>query len=86
MTRVSALWRLDAFLDHTSGLREDQRIALVLWIMRLQEDALPSPAVEVQDAHGRSIRVAVLDEAGVVVTYRLMASGTPRLLRIDRLP
>lgn len=84
MTRISALWRLDGFLDRDDRLSAHQRLALLSWILELQEDALPSPAVEVTDARGRSIRVALLETAGVVVTYRLMA-GRPRLLRFERL-
>lgn len=85
MTRISALWRLDGFLDRDVRLSADQRLALLGWILALQDDPLPPPAVEVTDARGRLVRVALLDEAGVAVTYRLMA-GRPRLLRLERLP
>jgi hypothetical protein len=85
VTRISALWRLDHFLDRDDRLSADQRLAPLSWILELQDDPLPPPAVEVTDARGRSIRVALLDAAGVAVTYRLMA-GRPRLMRLDRLP
>lgn len=84
MTRVSALWRLDGFLDRDDRLSADQRLALVGWILELQHDPLPPPAIEVTDERGRSIRVALLDAADVAVTYRLMG-GRPRLLRLERL-
>lgn len=84
MTRISALWRLDGFLDRDDRLSADQRLARLGWILELQNDPLPPPAIEVTDARGRSIRVALLDPAGVAVTYRLMA-GRPRLLRLERL-
>lgn len=85
MTRISALWRLDHFLERDDALSADQRLALLGWIHDLQDDSLPPPAVEVTDARGRSIRVALLETAGVAVTYRLMA-GRPRLLRLEHLP
>lgn len=84
MTRISALWRLDGFLDRDDRLSADQRLALLGWLLVLQDDPLPPPAIEVSGADGRAIRVAVLDAAGVAVTYRLMA-GRPRLLRLERL-
>ena len=83
MTRISALWGLDGFLDREDRLSADQRLALLGWILEL-DNPLPPPAVEITDARGRSIRVALLDAAGVAVTYRLMA-GRPRLLRLERL-
>ena len=85
MTRISALWRLDGFLDRDERLSAEQRLALLAWLLDLQDDPLPPPAVEATDERGRSIRVALLDQAGVAVTYRLMA-GRPRLLRVERLP
>lgn len=85
MTRISALWRLDGFLDRDAHLTLDQRLALVSWLLELQDDPLPHPAVEIRDAAGRDVRVAYLDDAGVIVTYRLMATGMPRLLRIERM-
>jgi hypothetical protein len=85
VTRISALWRLDGFLDRDDQLSADQRLALLRWILELQDDPLPPPAIEVTDARGRAIRVALVDASGVAVTYRLMA-GRPRLLRLERLP
>jgi len=84
VTRISALWRLDGFLDRDDRLSADQRLALLAWILELQDNPLPPPAIEIVDERGRSIRVALLDAAGVAVTYRLMA-GRPRLLRLERL-
>ena len=84
MSRISARWRLDGFLDRDDRLSADQQLALLGWILALQDDPLPPPAIEVTDARGPSIRVALLEAAGVAVTYRMMA-GRPRLLRLERL-
>jgi hypothetical protein len=85
VSRVSALWRLEAFLDRDEALTSHQRLALITWILELQERVLPPPAVQVTDARGQEICVAILDAASVAVTYRIMATGRPRLLRIERL-
>lgn len=85
MSRVSALWRLEAFLDRDEELTSHQRLALVSWILELQDDALPPPAIQVTDARGQQICVALLEPAGVAVVYRIMASGRPRLLRLELL-
>lgn len=85
MSRVSALWRLEAFLDRDQRLTSHQRLALLAWILELQDSVLPPPAIRAADARGQEICVAILDEADVAVTYRFMATGRPRLLRIERL-
>lgn len=85
MSRVSALWRLEAFLEREGGLTSRQRITLLGWILELQDDARPPPAIQVTDGRGQQICVALLDAAGVAVVYRIMATGRPRLLRLERL-
>lgn len=71
MTRISALWRLDGFLDRDDRLSADQRLALLGWNLELQDDPLPPPAFEVTDARGRSMRVAV------VVCGAVSSASTP---------
>lgn len=85
MSRIGALWRLEAFLDRDDGLHPLQRLALLAWVMALQDDLLPPLAVEGLDPHGRPVRSAVLPHIGVAVTYRVTATGRARLLRIERL-
>lgn len=49
MSRVSALARLEAFLDRDEGLTSQQRLALIACILELQDVALPPPAIQVTD-------------------------------------
>jgi len=49
VTHVGALWRLEAFLDRDHDLHPMQRLALITWVMTLQDDLLPPLATEGDD-------------------------------------
>lgn len=82
MTRVSGLWRLDAFFDGPPPVDHNTRVVVTVWVMGLLEDPAPSEAVELAHPQLGVIRRAIVPGTDVEVTYRLIATGSPRLLDV----
>ena len=84
MTRISGLWRMDAFFDAHPPVDHNTRVLVTTWVLGLLADPTPADAVAAtHPAHGTVYR-AIGGGTDVEVTYRLLATGSPRLLDVRR--
>ncbi len=84
MTRISGLWRLDDFFDAHPPVDHNTRVVVVVWIMGLIDDPRPPDAFEAQHPILGSVFRAIVPGTDVEVTYRLLSTGSPRLLFVRR--
>lgn len=83
MPFLSALWRLDAFAE-SEGLDDDTVILVLLWLFRLVDEAVPAEAVETRGPGGRVAYRAIAAGTDIEVVWRVMATGSARLLAFRR--
>jgi len=84
VTRISGLWRMDAFFDAQPPVDHNTRVLVATWVMGLLSDPTPADAVAAtHPVHGTVYR-AIVGGTDVEVTYRLLATGSPRLLDVRR--
>jgi hypothetical protein len=80
--QLSGRRRLDAFLD---AHPEVDHVAVLLWAIALSEGEIPDDAV-VRTGAGPMLRfMMIVPGTDVRVTWRVLSTGTPRLLWLDRL-
>ncbi len=84
MARISALWRIDAFFDGPPAVDHDTRVIVISWLMSLLADTEPPEAVAITDPRLGTVYRAIVAGTDVEITYRLMATGSPRLLEVRR--
>jgi hypothetical protein len=84
VTRISGLWRLDAFFDAHPPVDHNTRVVVVVWAMALLDDPSPPESVEVDHPILGPVRRAIIGGTDVEVTYRIMVTGSPRLVAIRR--
>ena len=84
MTRITGLWRLDAFFDGPPPVDHNTRVLVTVWVMGLLTESVPSDAVAIAHRRFGTVHRAIVGGTDVEVTYRLLVTGSPRLLEIRR--
>jgi hypothetical protein len=83
--RISGLWRMDAFFEGPPSVDHNTRVLVTTWVMGLLGDSTPPDAVAIADRRFGTIYRAIVAGTDVEVTYRLIATGSPRLLELRRI-
>lgn len=84
MTRITGLWRMDAFFEGQLPVDHNTRVLVTVWVMGLLADSTPSDAVAIADRRFGTIYRAIVPGTDVEITYRLLITGSPRLLELRR--
>ncbi|MEO7556546.1 MAG: hypothetical protein ABIV94_08085 [Acidimicrobiales bacterium] len=85
MPHVSGLWRVDAYFDGPPAVDHDTRVLVVSWVLGLLDEATPTDALPVTHPTLGTVYRAIVPGTDVQITYRLLSTGTPRLLDVRRL-
>ena len=84
MTRISGLWRLDGFFDGPPIVDHNTRVLVVVWVMGLLEEPRPTDAVELEHPTLGRVYRAIVAGTDVQITYRILVTGSPRLIDVSR--
>jgi hypothetical protein len=76
---------MDAFFEGPPSLDHNTRVLVTVWVMGLLSDATPTDALAIADRRFGTIYRAIVSGTDVEVTYRLLATGSPRLLELRRI-
>jgi len=76
---------MDAFFDAHPPVDHNTRVLVTVWVMALLSDPTPADAVTVTDQALGTVYRAIVGGTDVEVTFRILATGTPRLLTFRRL-
>jgi hypothetical protein len=85
LTRISGLWRLGAFFEAQPPVDQHTRALVVDWVIALLDDVTPKDAVAITHPTLGTVYRAIVPGTDAQLTYRLLATGSPRLLDVRRL-
>lgn len=68
MTRITGLWRMDAFFDGHPPIDHNTRVLVSVWVMSLLTDSTPSEAVAIADRRFGTVLRAIVSGTDLEVT------------------